>query len=78
MTRFSRISSRSTATRMIPWLSNLTTRMLACMLNMPEPLLHTTGVFVFAQVQAVETSLGKAFCPIRMLRRFQRWLRSAG
>jgi hypothetical protein len=70
MTKFSRTSTFSTATRMIPWLSNLATRMLARMLNMPEPLVHTTGVFVFAQVQAVETSVGKAFCPIRMLRRF--------
>jgi hypothetical protein len=35
---------------------------------MPEPLLHSTGVFVFAQVQAVESSVGKRLCPIRLLR----------
>jgi hypothetical protein len=36
---------------------------------MPEPLLHSTGVFVFAQVQAVENSVGNRLCPIRLLRR---------
>jgi hypothetical protein len=47
---------------------NLATRMLAHSLNMPEPLLQTTGIFVFAQVQAVENSVGKTLCPIRLLR----------
>ncbi len=42
--------------------------MLAYSLNMPEPLLQTTGVFVFAQVQAVENSVGKTLCPIRLWR----------
>ncbi len=53
----------------IPWMINLATRTLAYSLNMPEPLLHTTGIFVFAQVQAVENSVGKTLCPIRLLRR---------
>ena len=48
---------------MIPWLLNLATRALARCLNMPEPLVHTTGVFVFAHVQAVENSVGKTLCP---------------
>ena len=52
----------------IPWMLNLATRTLAYSLNMPEPLLHTTGIFVFAQVQAVENSVGKRLCPIRLLR----------
>jgi hypothetical protein len=52
----------------IPWMLNLATRALAYSLNMPEPLLHTTGVFVFAQVQAVENSIGERLCPIRLLR----------
>ncbi len=52
----------------ILWTLNLATRMLAYSLNMPEPLLQTTGVFVFAQVQAVENSVGKTLCPIRLLR----------
>ncbi len=62
----------------LPWLldlaTRLTTRFLAHSLNMPEPLVHTTGVFVFAQVQAVETSIGRTLCPIRLWRVLQNWL----
>ncbi len=56
---------------MIPWLLNLATRMLACSLNMPEPLVHNTSAFVFAHVQAAENSIGKALCPFRLLRQIQ-------
>jgi hypothetical protein len=45
---------------------------LARSLNMPEPLVHTTGVLVFAHVQAVESSVGKTLCPIRLLRHLQK------
>jgi hypothetical protein len=47
----------------------------ARVLNMPEPLVHTTGVFVFANVQRFENSLGKSLCPIRVLRQLLSWLR---
>jgi uncharacterized protein with NAD-binding domain and iron-sulfur cluster len=57
---------------MIAWLLHLATRLLARILNMPEPLVHTTGVFVFAQVQAVESRVGKTLCPIRLLRQLQK------
>ncbi len=67
MSTLSRPSTPSTA-GIIPWMLNLATRALAYSLNMPEPLVHTTGVFVFAQVQAVEDSIGKRLCPIRLLR----------
>ena len=56
---------------MLPWLLNLATRMLARSLNMPEPLVHSTGVFVFAQVQAVESRAARTLCPIRLLRLLQ-------
>ena len=63
----------------LPWLlhlaTRLTTRFLAHSLNMPEPLVHTTGVFVFAQVQAVETSIGRTLCPARLWRRVLCWWR---
>jgi uncharacterized protein with NAD-binding domain and iron-sulfur cluster len=67
---------------MIAWLLDLASRLLAHTLNMPEPLVHTTGVFVFAQVQAVESSVGKTLCPIRLLRQLQKisfrdWLRQS-
>ena len=53
----------------IPWMLNLATRTLAYSLNMPQPLLHSTGVFEFAQVQSVENSVGNRLCAIRLLRR---------
>jgi hypothetical protein len=72
----SRSSTVSSATGLTPWLLNLATRMLACLLNMPEPLVQNTGVFVFARVQAVENSIGKTLCPIRLLRQLRFLLRS--
>ena len=66
----------TTPAGMIRWLLNLATRMLACSLNMPEPLVHNTGVFVFAHVQAVETSVGRTLCPIRLLRRLRSLVQS--
>jgi hypothetical protein len=61
---------------LMPWLFDLAIRMLARMLNMPEPLVQTTGVIVFAQVQAVETSVGKTLCPLRLRRRLRSLLKS--
>ena len=52
----------------IPWMLNLATRLLARSLNMPEPVVHDTGVFVFAQVQTIESRVGKALCPMRLMR----------
>ena len=59
----------------VPWMLKLATRMLARSLNMPEPLVHHTGVFVFAHVQAVENSVGKTLCPSRLLRQLRNWRR---
>ena len=73
--------SRSTifasAAGMIPWMLNLATRMLARSLNMPEPLVHNASVFVFAHVQAVENSVGRTLCPIRLLRQLRNRLRQS-
>ena len=60
---------------MIPWLLKLATQMLACGLNMPEPLVHHTGVFVFA---AFETGIGKSLCPNRLLRYLRKRRRGSG
>jgi len=38
---------------------------------MPEPLVHNTGAFLFAHVQAAENSIGKTICPLRLLRQLQ-------
>ena len=69
-------SSPLSPASILPWMLNLATRMLARSLNMPEPLVHHTGVFVFAHVQAVETSVGKTLCPKRLLRQLRNWRRS--
>jgi hypothetical protein len=64
--------SRSTSTAAaISWLLNLATRMLASSLNMPEPLVHSTGVFVYARVQAAEHRAAKTLCPVRLRRLLQ-------
>ncbi len=57
------------AAELLPWMLNLATWLLARSLNMPEPLVHATGLFVFVQVQAFENSFLKALCPKRVMRR---------
>ena len=56
---------------MVPWVVNLATWLLARTLNMPQPLVHDTSVFVFVQVQTIESRVGKALCPTRLLRRLR-------
>jgi hypothetical protein len=56
---------------MIPWVVNLATWLLARTLNMPQPLVHDTGVFVFMQVQTIENRVGKALCLTRLTRRLR-------
>jgi hypothetical protein len=60
---------------LIPSMLNLAIWALARSLNMPEPLVHDTSVFVFAQVQMIENRVGKALCPMRLMRRFLAWFR---
>jgi hypothetical protein len=55
----------------IPWMLNLAIRLLARSLQLPEPVVHDTGVFVFAQVQAVENRFGQALCPKRPARQLR-------
>ena len=59
----------------IPWTLNLAIWLLARSLNMPQPLVHDTCVFVFVQVQTIESRVGKALCPMRLLRRLRSLLR---
>jgi hypothetical protein len=58
----------SSRTNTLSWLLHLATRLLARSLNMPEPLVYDTGVFVFVRVQAVETGIGRTLCPVRIWR----------
>jgi hypothetical protein len=48
---------------------------LARSLNMPEPLVHDTGMFVVAQVVTIENRVGRALCPKRLLRQVRSWFR---
>ena len=59
------------AAAMVRWMLNLATWLLARSLNMPEPLVHDTGVFVFVQVQTIETRVVKALCPMRLVRQLR-------
>jgi hypothetical protein len=49
----------------------LATWLLARSLNMPQPIVHDTGLFVFVQVQTIENRIGKALCPVRLLRQLR-------
>jgi hypothetical protein len=59
------------AATMVRWSLNLATWLVARSLNMPEPVVHDTGVFVFVQVQTIETRIAKALCPMRLVRRLR-------
>jgi hypothetical protein len=56
---------------LLPWLLSMVTRLVAHALNMPEPLVHTTGVYVFVQVQAAEHRAARSLCPTRLLRQLR-------
>jgi hypothetical protein len=69
----------SSAARRLPWLLDLATRLLARILaqalNMPEPVLHSTGLYMVARVQVAEhkaaKSLTRSLCPTRLLRQLR-------
>ena len=56
---------------LLPRLLKLATRLMAHALNVPEPLLHSTGVYVVVQVQAAEHRAARSLCPTRLARRFR-------
>jgi hypothetical protein len=60
----------------IPWALKLATWALARSLCLPEPVVHDTGAFVFAQVQTFENKVGRSLCPLRLLRRIRAYVRS--
>ena len=66
---------RTVADHVLPWAATLATRLLARSLNMPEPLVHSTGDYVVAQVAAFEHSVAKGLCPFRLARLLRAWWR---
>ena len=61
--------------RVLSWAMAFATRMLARSLNMPEPLVHSTGDYVVAQVLAFEHGVGRSLCPFRIARLLRAWWR---
>src|SRR5689334_11863154 len=57
------------------WIFAIATRLLARSLNMPEPLIVSTGAYVYAQVAAAETRAAKTLCPFALARRLRAWFR---
>jgi hypothetical protein len=62
--------------RVLSWAMAFATRMLARSLNMPEPLVHSTGDYVVAQVVSFEHSVGTSLCPFRLARLIRAWWRT--
>src|SRR5262249_47433394 len=58
------------------WVLTIATRLLARSLNMPEPLVVSTGAYVYAQVAAAETRAAKTLCPFSLARRLRAWFRN--
>ena len=59
---------RTLADSLLPWAVKFATRMLARSLNVPEPLVDSTGDYVVARVAAFEHSVGRSLCPFRLAR----------
>ena len=55
------------------WIFAIATRLLARSLNMPEPLVLSTGAYVYAQVAAAETRAARTLCPFALARRLRGW-----
>jgi hypothetical protein len=60
-------------TILAPPAAKLATWMVARSLNMPEPLVHAAGLFVFVRVQAFEHGIAQSLCPVRLARRLASW-----
>jgi hypothetical protein len=58
-------------TALMPLATRLATWLVARALNMPEPLVQATGLFVVVQVVAFETSVGQSLCPFRLAQRLK-------
>jgi hypothetical protein len=68
MTMIALLLYRTIADHVLPWATAFATRMLARSLNVPEPLVHSTGDYVVARVIAFEHGVGRSLCPFRLAR----------
>jgi hypothetical protein len=67
---------RTIADHLLPWALKLGARMLARSLNMPEPLVQSTGDYVIAQVVVFEHGIARSLCPFRLARLLRAWWRT--
>ncbi|OKO77871.1 hypothetical protein AC630_20315 [Bradyrhizobium sp. AS23.2] len=75
MTMIALLLYRTVADHLLPWSVKFGARMLARSLNMPEPLVHSTGDYVIAQVVTFEHSVGRSLCPFRLACLLRAWWR---
>jgi hypothetical protein len=75
MTMIALLLYRTVADHLVPWAIAFATRMLARSLNMPEPLVHSTGDYVVAHVTAFEHSVGRSLGLFRFAYQFRVWWR---
>jgi hypothetical protein len=75
MTMIALLLYRTLADHLLPWAATFATRMLARGLNMPEPLVHSTGDYVVARVTAFEHGVCKSLCPFRLAALVRAWWR---
>jgi hypothetical protein len=71
------LKTLASSTGLIQCLVDLVAWFLARMLQMPEPMVHATAIFLLLRIQAIENGVGKRLCPIRfvqtlLFRLFQR------
>ena len=59
----------ASSTALVQLLLDLSTWLLARALQMPEPMVHAAAIFLLLRAQAIENSVGRNLCPIRLLRR---------
>jgi len=67
---------RTVADQLLPWAVRLGARILARGLNLPEPLVRSTGDYVIAQVVVFEHGVAKSLCPFRLARLLRAWWRT--
>jgi hypothetical protein len=75
MTMIALLLYRTFADHLVPGIAKLAILLLARGLNMPEPLVHSTGNYVIAQVIAFEHGVGRRLCPFRLARLVRAWWR---
>jgi len=73
MTMIALLLYRTVADHILPWALTFATRILARGLNMPEPLVHSTGDYVVAQVTVFEHSVARSLGLFHLAQLLRAW-----